>query len=474
MRRSFALAAAVFALACFALACSPAPFVAAHAPIDTDGKNFRGSDGRARIFRGVNVHIAGIFDVTFDDGRAPREPLPTFDAGDPAAMRGYGFNLVRLPIDWSAIEPTEGQFSTAYLDSVQHIVDLCRAEGILVLIDLHQDGYSKELCEDGAPSWAIIPPPATTFSGPYPGPGDCHVVDGAQKAFASFFADTSMLQERYAAMLQKVAARFAADDDVIGYEIMNEPIGATDDVIADFSRRMALAIRGADKKKLIVFEPSATRNFTNSSPIPAAPFAVDGGVYAVHVYSGVFGDPGPLMNGTFGPALDDSIGGARMEADGWGTPLVVTEFGLGSETPNNTQWISRALDDYDAQLASWTWWLWRDPAVGGWGLFDPQPDGSYTPRPAMLDALSRPYVTAVGGDPVAMKWDGATLTLTFDGRGGVPAKHDVFWNRGAPTIMCDGKAIAATGPAVTTNGSVYTIDSTGTCGGGGRHTLTLK
>ena len=163
---------AVLTLATLA-ACAPAKYTPTFGPVDSDGHDLRDAEGRVKLYRGVNVHIAGIFDVTFADGRAPREPLPGFDASDPADMRARGFNLVRLPINWSAIEPAHGQFADDYLDRVAGIVAWCRAAGVDVLLDLHEDGWSKELCEDGAPLWAVVPPPATLTGGPVPGP-DCH------------------------------------------------------------------------------------------------------------------------------------------------------------------------------------------------------------------------------------------------------------------------------------------------------------
>jgi endoglycosylceramidase len=445
--------------------CSPAPYVAKHSPIDTDGAQLRDQEGRARIFRGLNVHIAGIFDVTFSDGRPPREPLPGFDASDAAEMRAYGFNLVRLPINWSAVEPEKDQFSSDYLDRVAGIVDLLRAQNILVLIDLHEDGFSKEICEDGAPLWAIVPPPPMLTTNPLMGP-DCHIAAAAQAAFVSFFADKDGLQESYAAMLQHVATRFKNDSDVIGYEIMNEPIGQDSDVQA-FSIKMAQAIRSVDTKKLIVFEPSAARNFINASPLGSAKFPVDGTAYAVHIYTGVFTEPTALQNGMITPELQISIAGARAEADSWGTPLIITEYGLGSQTTNGPLWISAVLDNMDATFASSTWWLWRAPDVGGWGLFDPQPDGTYVVRPTMMDALSRPYARAIGGDPQSVKWDGTRLSVSFTGRGGVPTRHEVFWSRGTPDISCDHKSVSAA--AVDSVGHIYTVD----CGGGGQHVLEL-
>jgi endoglycosylceramidase len=443
--------------------CTPAKYAPTFAPIDSDGRALRDSEGRIKLYRGVNVHIAGIFDVTFADGRAPREPLPAFDASDPIDMRARGFNLVRLPINWSAIEPARGQYDEAYLDRVAQVVAWCRDAGVDVLVDLHQDGWSKELCEDGAPLWAIVPPPATLTGGPVPGP-DCHATGPALTAFDSFWADTDGLGEAYLAMLAHVAGRFRDDPAVIGYEIMNEPIGV-DDTVQTFQKRAAETLRDNDTKKLVVFEPSATRNFTNGAPIPDAPFPVAGAVYAVHVYTAIFGNSGALEDGSYPPLLAGSIHGARDEADGWGTPLMVTEYGLGSTTTQGPDWIGHALDDYDAVGASTTWWLWKDPSPGGWGLFDPQPDGSYTARPLIMGALSRPYAQAVGGDDATTSFDGVTLTIGFRGRAGVPARHDVYWNRGTPAIACDGKPVVPD----SADDSLYVVR----CGGAGAHTLTF-
>ena len=448
-------------------ACQSAPYSPRFAPVDSDGTQLRDAEGRVRIFRGVNLHIAGIFDVTFDDGRAPREPLPDFDASDVVELQQLGFNLVRLPINWSAIEPVKDQYSTAYLDKVAAIVDLCRAREVRVLIDLHEDGYSKEICEDGAPLWAITPALDMPLpGGPVMGP-DCHTHPAALAAFHSFFANAGGLQDHYGEMLQVVAKRFAGDTNVLGFELMNEPI-ATDDEVLAFHQKVAAAVRAVDDKHLILFEPSATRNFTNGAPFATLPFPTPGGVYAPHVYAAVFSSSTMLADNTFQSLLRSSISGARDEAKSWGVPLLITEYGLGSQTVNGPSWISAALDDMDEVSASSTWWIWRDPSPGGWGLFDPNPDGSYSERPAMLDRLSRPYAQAIGGDLTDVKWDGAQLVVHFRGRPDVPNRHDIYWNQGAPAITCDGKTIAPSG--TDEPGKRFTV----TCGASGDHTLVFS
>ncbi len=446
-----------------------APYHAAFSPVTADGDMLRDAHGRALILRGVNARVDGVFDVNFTDGRAPREVVPPLDATDAAAMKAAGFTLLRLPVNWSAIEPMPGMFDATYFDKIAAVVDTMRGSGVYVLIDLHEDGYSKELCEDGAPLWAIDPQPTMLVGGPGPldGATDCHSSGAALQAFGNFFTDQMMLQESYTTMAGMLAARFVGDTQVLGYEIMNEPI-ATDAEVDAFNSKVGAALRAADPGHLILFEPSATRNFTDSAEISNTPYSVTGGVYSVHVYTDVFGSGPGLTDGSYVENLFNSVSGARIEAQAWKTPLVITEFGIGADNAVAGAWLGHFLDDADSALASWTLWLWKEESQGFWGLFTLNSDGSWSPRPAMFASVSRPYAQAIGGDPTGMTWDGTTLTVKFNGRDDVPGTHDLFWSAGSPTLECDGKAIAATGFDMA--GSRYTVS----CGGKGAHVLTAR
>jgi endoglycosylceramidase len=416
-------------------ACAPAT---RYAPLDSDGTHLRDRDGRAVILRGINARIEGVFDVMLDGGRVPLEEIPAFSAADARRMAELGFNLLRLPIHWSAIEPQPGAYSDAYLDRVAAVVALCREVGILVLLDFHQDAWSKEIGEDGAPLWAIVPPPEMLLEGPLDDLGDRRISAQVQRAFKSFFADNAMgLQESFARMAQKVAQRFVGDEAVLGYEIFNEP-EATDDEVAAFNLKVARALREVDPAHLIAFEPSVYRNFVNASPLAREPFQVGGGLYAPHVYTAVFGNDNRLADGTFVTPLRESWAAAREEAAAWGTPLIVGEFGVGPTTPNGFQWLDVAFAAADEQLASTAFWLWKEQSQGIWGLFDP-PD--WRDRPAMIAAVSRPYPKAIGGDPRRVAWDGTTLTVELAPRGNVSPEHDVFFPRGTPTVSCAGQKV---------------------------------
>jgi hypothetical protein len=220
---------------------------------------------------------------------------------------------------------------------------------------------------------------------------------------------------------------------------------------------VARAIREVDARHLIVWEPSSTRNLTDFATISNQPFGLPGTVYAVHIYTTYSGD--------WHTRLSTSIHGARDEADGWGTPLMVTEH-AGDATNDGLTWDDIALDAFDDVRASSMSWIWNP------GTVSRNDDGSFAFvfDGQILQHLSRPYAPAIGGDVHSTLWDGARLTVAFSGRRDVAPRHDVFWNpeRPAPRISCDGKTIAAT--SVDATNGLYTV----ACGGQGAHTLVFE
>ena len=58
-------------------------------------------------------------------------------------MRALGYNLVRLVLNWSQLEPNAGVYNTTYLDRIARVVRLGQQQGIYVILDMHQDQYSR-------------------------------------------------------------------------------------------------------------------------------------------------------------------------------------------------------------------------------------------------------------------------------------------------------------------------------------------
>lgn len=376
---------------------------------EVDGR-LLGPDGRQLLLHGLNARVAGIFDVSFDDGRTALEPIPPFTAEDCAFLsRELGANLLRLPINWSGVQPEEGSWDEAYLDGVVAVVDACEAAGVLTLVDLHQDAYSKEIGEDGAPLWAIEPPPEELLEGPLDDLTQRRTSAQVLQAFGSLFANTRGLADAYAEMAAHVATRLAGHPGVVGLELMNEPVVFDDDALADFHDRVAAAVRAEAPDLLLAFEPDALRNHTDADPV-AHPLPYDDSAYAPHIYTQVFTNGWASEDPS---VIQQSVAGAAEEAQAHGAALLVGELGHDPRTETGQAWITTSLDALDTVQASWAFWLYEEWSQGGWGLYDVGTDGASRGalRTEAVRLLARPYPQAVDGRLVGVQWDGSTLQV---------------------------------------------------------------
>lgn len=339
--------------------------------------------GRTVLLRGVD--LAGLEDDYYGGGRPPAYPVDPaaydgtcpadvpsdgeppvceVDAGgagqptsatsedDLAQIRALGFDVVRLTVSWSLLEPTPGVYSATYLDRIAQVVDWARAQGVYVVVDLHQDAYSRFVPgsaplsvpplvgavpespdhADGAPAWAVVTDgvPAEAVA------GQAELGAAVAAAFTNFWlnrvptgaggaplpqgdAPGPGLEDHYIGAMAAVARRFADDPTVAGYEIMNEPLpgvlapGLFDQgYLFPFYRRVVDALTGTrdgvpcppgtsyvaacgyrdlgvGDRQLFFFEPMAARNLTDVALGISAPFSsYPNLVYAPHVYTHVF------------------------------------------------------------------------------------------------------------------------------------------------------------------------------------------
>lgn len=419
------------------------------APFGTRCGQLVDAQGRVVILRGVNARVEGIFDVTFDDGRTALEPIPALDASDLEAMKGWGFDALRLPINWSALEPTEtGGFDEAYLDRVEAVLDLAEAAGVVALVDFHEDAYSKEIGEDGAPLWAIVPPPPMLLEGPLEDLGDRRLSKPVLDAFDTFFgpsADGAYLRERFSAAAEHVAKRLSAHPAVMGFEIFNEPV--TDDAgIARLNDAAFARVRAAAPDKLYLFEPPATRNIIDSATIGAGSIGPLS-VYAPHVYTHAF----TANAGSIVMTKDDLARSnlrAREEAAGYEAPLVITEWGFDPKLPNAADYFRFEQEAQDDAMASAFFWVWKEMSQGAWGCFDHDAaTGAFTPRAAMQAALAHARPSRIAGFPRAFSYDAGArrFSMTFYADASVDGAHEIIVPDpiGALSARCDGEAVTA-------------------------------
>ena len=434
-----------FVTACGSAAAAGLPPLHAGAAGGPDGlRQIVDAQGRVVLLRGVNVN--GLEDFHRADLRPPYpiDPAAYADGACPAddptvhgvalcqsdfpQLRAMGYDVIRLALSWSELEPQPGAISATYLDRIAQVVGWARQAGIYVLLDMHQDGWSKYLVpdgtpcppptspvtsEDGAPAWA------SAHLAPMCAPGGVsELAPGVGEAFQRFYAnlpasDGVGLQDHFAAGVTALARRFAGDPTVAGYELLNEPQpgfagvpGAMDAAeLFPFYARVVAAVTAAVPgfHQLFFVEPNAERNVTDQGPIltPWAAYSTYGNVvFAPHVYTGVF-----TADAEAGQRFFPSDGGYRSairDATVLGLPLWIGEFGNGPADDDTI--LAGHYAQQDAHALGGALWVWREN--GDWGVF-PTPRGD-VPRPSRLKYSSRAYPLFTAGRLASLSYDAAT------------------------------------------------------------------
>ena len=188
--------------------------------IFTDSLQFTDSQGRVRIFNGMNIDDKQIGDVFRYD----------LDEAFFKQFRANGFNLIRLAVQWANIEPVPGRYSESYLGSMDDIFRLAEKYGVYILLDMHQDlysGFGGIGGGDGAPDWACM------TDGVKPKPykfvwAEAYVFGKwVHNCFDHFWKNDDCLgkglQDRYADLWRMLAARYGSSPALFGYDLLNEP-----------------------------------------------------------------------------------------------------------------------------------------------------------------------------------------------------------------------------------------------------------
>lgn len=131
-----------------------------------DGKYLRDQFGRIALPRGLNVSgccklpIGTATHNSFLDTKSISfvgRPFPLDTAPRHfERLRTWGVGIIRLLVTWEAVEPNApGVYDRDYLDYLKKVVMLASEYGILVIVDPHQDVWSRFTGGDGAPAWTL-------------------------------------------------------------------------------------------------------------------------------------------------------------------------------------------------------------------------------------------------------------------------------------------------------------------------------
>lgn len=184
--------------------------------VQVDGTLLRDSLGRSLILRGLNY-------VNKDKENRHRNLI-----GDTAfqEMKSWGYNSVRLGVNWAELQPTPHRYDTTYLHDLDDRLTYAEQHGLYVILDMHQDLYGERF-GGGAPEWATLDdglPHATggTWSDAY------FISPAVQRSFDNFWAnkpaeDGVGVQDHYVNAWKMLAQRYRNNKTVVGFDVMNEP-----------------------------------------------------------------------------------------------------------------------------------------------------------------------------------------------------------------------------------------------------------
>ena len=258
-------------------------------------------DGRYSIFHGVNVVVKL---PPFIPDTETFDPYFSFTEADITILKRLGINLVRLGIIWESIEYAEGEYNSTHLEKMSTIVSKLEENGITVIIDAHQDMFSRLFCGEGAPKFYVDKLSYTTdcktnivsqifglfsaciplskYKWKYDEKGvprieDCvagsfidyHKSPELMSVYDSFFKNENGVLDSFVNFWKFVAKKFKGRKNVLGYDLWNEPWASNlwidlksllpgyvdNKILSDFYAKIDEGIAEIDPDYTMLFEP---------------------------------------------------------------------------------------------------------------------------------------------------------------------------------------------------------------------------
>lgn len=411
----------------------PAAFLRADEGVISDG------EGDQVLLRGVNVNQL----VDFYRPRADVPATAPLTDEDFAGIAAEGFNVVRLGMSWSALEPERGTLDAGYVQQITDAVAQAKAHGLYVVLDMHQDSWWNEgtpegvSCRpgtdamwgyDGAPGWATLTDgaPRCQFQGR-------DISPASDRAFQNFYFDTDGVQGALVDTWAKLAAVFRDEPAVAGYDLLNEPgFGETAPVttshlLGRFYQRAIDAIRAEGAPQIVFIEPSILWSGLGFDSPPPAGFSDDANlVFSPHLYAESI-----TMDRSLGlppiVSMPRQFALAQRVADAYGMPLWSGEYGYWGDDADRVERLNRYADLEDAYRLGSAYWVWKqacgDPQGGILDVTDAlmredcATGEAAPPRDDLLQILGRAYPRSSPGTLTSLVADGARVELSGSGEG---------------------------------------------------------
>ncbi|MFF5330398.1 cellulase family glycosylhydrolase [Streptomyces rubradiris] len=318
------------------------------------------TDGQGRVLtlRGWNIE---------DKTHRGEQALSAITERHLRELRAHGFGFARLLVFWDDLEPRPGQYSERYLRKIERVLDWAERQDVRVVLDAHQDVFGPAFGHRGIPEWAT-----RTDGLPFtPHPDDWfaeYFEPAVQRAFTHLYEDDD-LRRAQARMWRTLATRFAGHPAVLGYDLINEPMGEPrpgEDLPAAARRiereqltpmynRLADAVRPADRDAWLFVEPTPVVG--EGVPTGLGRVRDPRVVYAPHFYdtameAGADYDPGAGWIEAYERAV-------TAYPKRYGVPVVVGEWGPpDSSLPHMNRFYRDAMASLGRYASGWAGYVW--------------------------------------------------------------------------------------------------------------------
>jgi endoglycosylceramidase len=353
----------------------------------------------------------------------------------PGFVASQGFNLARVSIELSGIEPQLGQFDASYVAPFVHFDRQLASAGVYDLVTLMQGMYNAQFDGSGFPDWMVQTDGVPNTPGPFP---QSYIYDPAeQRAWDHFWANSPAsdgvgLQDHFGQGLRYLARDFASQPGFLGFDLLNEPWAGSqypscvnpagcpvfDQSLNAFYRRIVPELRAADPQHLVFYEPHALFDQGAASNVGA--IGDPGAVFTFHNYC--LGDQPGLPQADPGQNCGTNeqivLNNAEAQAAHGNDGLLEDEWGNTASVPL----LERMAAEADQHMIGWSYWAYEDccgspGAIVNDGSKDPNAPGNL--NLPVLQGLVRPYPQLISGSPTPWSFDPPSkkFTLQYSIRG---------------------------------------------------------
>ena len=332
----------------------------------TRSRSIIDGNGKIILIRGLNY-----LEVTNIIQRLP-------NTSELEQIKGWGFNLIRLPIYWENLEPIESEVNQTFIERyIDPVVGWCQDNEMYILLDMHQWHTSSHF---------IYEPEKESRGIGFP-PWLCEGYDSEDPFLYDWWKNSVKNYpggwDTFAGLWCTLAGRYRNDSYLAGYDIFNEPNRPSGMSEEEFNSKLLPAfyeyvmktVMKVDAHHIFFFEGQDG----DTKPSLEKPGIDAKLIYTQHAYTTNYSLEG----------CRELLTRATSKTQKWEIPLWIGEFGASQNAESFAYNMTRALDEKieAGECSGWCWWCYLpENSENSTSVID----SSYEPKPVLevlLDSI---------------------------------------------------------------------------------------